>query len=82
MEVATQVLESPLGRSTLSMARPGRLAGFVDHIWHSDGVIADSRERVLPDGNFGLVIALGASHRIVEADGVARIPFADQFAIL
>ncbi len=72
MEVVTHVWESPLGRTTMSMCRPARLAGFVDHIWHSDGVIMDRRERILPDGTLGLVLALGAEHRRVDARTGAR----------
>jgi AraC-like DNA-binding protein len=55
------------------MARPPRLRPFLDHLWHSDGVIADRRERVLPDGTLGLVLALGDSHRLVEGDDVTLI---------
>ncbi len=76
MKVVTQIFESPLGRTTMSMARPGRLAGVVDHLWHSDGVIADRGERVLPNGLLGLVLALGSSHHRVDEDGRRVIPAA------
>lgn len=76
MEVVTRVFDTPLGRTTLSMARPGRLAGVVDHLWHSDGVIVDRGERVLPNGLLGLVLALGSSHHLVGEDGRRVIPTA------
>jgi AraC-like DNA-binding protein len=76
VEVVTRVFDSPLGRTTLSMARSGRLAGIVDHLWHSDGVVADRRERILPNGLLGLVLALGSPHHRVDEDGCRVIPAA------
>lgn len=58
------------------MARPPRLLGLVDHLWHSDGVIEDRLERVLPNATLDLVLALGAEHRRVTDEGSRVIPAA------
>ena len=64
------------GQATPHICRPARLAGVVEHLWHSAGVIADRRERVLPNGTYELVLALGDRHRLVERDGVCILPAA------
>lgn len=64
------------GQATPHVCRPARLAGVVDHLWHSAGVIPDRRERVLPNGTYELVLALGDRHRLVERDGVRVLPTA------
>jgi AraC-like DNA-binding protein len=64
------------GQATPHICRPARLAGVVEHLWHSAGVIADRRERVLPNGTYELVLALGDRHRLVERDGVRVLPAA------
>ena len=74
VEIATHVSETPLGRTTISICRPAPLTRILDHLWHCDGVIADRRERVLPDGTFELVLALGPRHRIVDDGGTVLLP--------
>ena len=64
------------GSTTLHVRRPSRLAGVVDHLWHSAGVIADRRERVLPNGTFELVLALGDRHSVVDREAVRALPAA------
>lgn len=76
VEIHTRVLEGPHGRATVSMARPPRLVGLVDHLWHSDGVIEDPLERVLPNATLELVLALGEPHRRVTDEGHRVIPTA------
>jgi AraC-like DNA-binding protein len=58
----------------MSLCRPVRLAGVVDHLWHSDGVILDRRERVLPNGTYEIVLALGALHRMVAGVRTSPLP--------
>jgi AraC-like DNA-binding protein len=64
------------GQALPQICRPARLAGVVDHLWHSAGPIADRRERVLPDGTYELVLAFGDRHRLVERAGVRVLPAA------
>ena len=74
VETITRVDDGPLGQSTMSLCRPACLAGFVDHLWHSEGVIADRRERVLPNGFLELVLTFGGVHELVGEDGARPIP--------
>jgi AraC-like DNA-binding protein len=76
VQVATQVFETPCGSMTMSICRVPRLAGILDHLWHCDGVIVDRRERVLPNGTFELVLALGDRHRLVGEVGTSLLPAA------
>jgi AraC-like DNA-binding protein len=64
------------GQAIPQICRPARLAGVVDHLWHSAGAIADRRERVLPNGTYELVLAFGDRHRVVERAGVRVLPAA------
>jgi methylphosphotriester-DNA--protein-cysteine methyltransferase len=74
VQTFTRVDEGPLGRSTMSLCRPARLAGFVDHLWHSEGVISDRRERVLPNGFLELVLTFDQVHELAGAKGLSVIP--------
>jgi AraC-like DNA-binding protein len=64
------------GPATPQICRPERLASVVDHLWHSAGPIPDRRERVLPNGTYELVLALGDRHRVVEGARVRVLPAA------
>ena len=61
---------------TSQLCRPPRLAGIVDHLWHSAGLIPEPRERVLPNGTFELVLSLGDRHRLVDGDRLRVLPVA------
>jgi len=74
VEVITRVGDSPLGRTAMSFCRPVQLDGYVDHLWHSDGVIVDRRERVLPNGLLELVLTFDSIHRIADEDGSREVP--------
>jgi AraC-like DNA-binding protein len=63
-------------QATPQICRPARLATVLDHLWHSAGPIQDRRERVLPNGTYELVLALGDRHRVVEDAGVRVLPAA------
>jgi AraC-like DNA-binding protein len=62
--------------ATSQLCRPPRLAGLVDHLWHSAGLIPERRERVLPNGTFELVLSLGDHHRLVDGDRLRVLPVA------
>ena len=62
--------------ATSQLCRPPRLAGIVDHLWHSAGLIPEPRERVLPNGTFELVLSLGDRHRLVDGDRLRVLPVA------
>ena len=62
--------------ATGQLCRPARLAGLVDHLWNSTGIIPERRERVLPTGTFELVLAFGDRHRLVGPDGLSVLPVA------
>jgi AraC-like DNA-binding protein len=62
--------------ATSRLCRPPRLAGLVDHLWHSAGLIPERRERVLPNGTFEMVLSLGDRHRLVDSDHLRVLPVA------
>jgi AraC-like DNA-binding protein len=62
--------------ATSQLCRPPRLAGLVDHLWHSAGLIPERRERVLPNGTFEIVLSLGDRHRLVDRDRLRVLPAA------
>ena len=62
--------------ATSQLCRPPRLAGIVDHLWHSAGLIPEPRERVLPNGTFEVVLSLGDRHRLVDGDRLRVLPVA------
>jgi AraC-like DNA-binding protein len=62
--------------ATSQLCRPPRLAGLVDHLWHSAGLIPERRERVLPNGTFEVVLSLGDRHRLVDGDRLRVLPVA------
>src|SRR5215831_9749848 len=74
VQIVTRTWDTPPGRTTMSVCRPLRLAGVVDHLWHSDGFILDRRERVLPNATFELVLVLGDRHGIVEGERTSVLP--------
>jgi AraC-like DNA-binding protein len=74
--VAVESRESPLGRWTSAQWSPDAgspLLGFVERVWYFDGTIAQSRERVFPDGTCELVVMFDEPHR--DGDSAVLAPF-------
>jgi AraC-like DNA-binding protein len=76
VQIAAHVSHTPLGPMTVSIWRPPRFAGLVSHLWHCDGPLVDRRERVLPNGRFELVLALGDRHHRVDDARTSPLPAA------
>lgn len=55
----------------MHQCRPPALAHVVESIWEVAGTVANTRERIFPDGGIDLVMNLGPEQRLVRADGTA-----------
>ncbi|MBV8638446.1 MAG: AraC family transcriptional regulator [Candidatus Eremiobacteraeota bacterium] len=72
--VATE--DSHLGRWTAARWSPppaSPLCGMIERIWYFDGVLANAKERVFPDGRAELIVMLDEPHR--DGDVPALTPF-------
>src|SRR5689334_13428670 len=58
-----------LGEWTSIHWAPPALAGLVAGLWHFTGRTAHPRERVLPNGQFELIVQLRGRYGIVRPDG-------------
>lgn len=64
-----QHLASPFGEFAYCHWRPPGLAGVVEELWYSRGVMHVPRERVFPTDTLDLVLSLGDLYRVVEGGG-------------
>jgi AraC-like DNA-binding protein len=77
MPVETRHVESELGRWTTTTWAPpagGALAPYVLGIWDFDGVLAQRRERVFPNGSLELIVQLDEPHRPGDRSASAHFP--------
>jgi AraC-like DNA-binding protein len=72
-----QKMDSALGSwisARWSPTADSPLYGIVERLWYFDGVLADSAERVFPDGSAELVIMLDEPHRDGDTEKLAVFP--------
>src|SRR5579884_3065516 len=72
-----QQIDSALGSWVSARWSPpadSALYGIVERLWYFDGMLADSAERVFPDGSAELVVMLDEPHRDGDTGELAAFP--------
>jgi AraC-like DNA-binding protein len=69
MRITSTHTDSPFGCWTMSEVRPPKLAGAVERLWYSEGMLVSPRERIFPNGLLELIVHLGEEYRLVEGTG-------------
>ncbi|MGH7469443.1 MAG: helix-turn-helix domain-containing protein [Longimicrobiales bacterium] len=73
MPIQLEHHDSALGRWQFARWCPPQLAGVVDSLWYFEGALANTRERIFPDGRIELIVHLGPVYR--QVDGTRVEPF-------